>query len=117
MLPLVAGIALVAASATLSIRGARSEGSRRSARLGINAAVSIIALAAILVFLQTLASRHGASFDTTANKRFSLSPQTEKILDRLTKDVVFTCFFKADAPDENRALRPPRGVRRGESVA
>jgi ABC-type uncharacterized transport system involved in gliding motility auxiliary subunit len=99
IVPLVVGIALVAASAALSLRGARSEGSRRSARFGINAAVSIIAFAAILVFLQTLASRHGTSFDTTANKRFSLSPQTVKILDRLAKDVVFTCFFKADAPD------------------
>ena len=98
VVPLVAGIALVVASAAFTFRGARSEGSRRSARLGINAAVSIIAFAAILVFLQTLASRHGVSFDTTANKRFSLSPQTGRILDRLTEDVVFTCFFKADAP-------------------
>jgi ABC-type uncharacterized transport system involved in gliding motility auxiliary subunit len=99
VVPLVAGILLVAASAALNFRGARSEGSRRSARFGINAAVSIIAFAAILVFLQTLASRHGASFDSTANKRFSLSSQTVKILDRLAKDVVFTCFFKPDAPD------------------
>jgi ABC-type uncharacterized transport system involved in gliding motility auxiliary subunit len=98
VVPLVAGIALVAASAVFSSRGAPSEGSKRSARLGINAVVSIIVFAAILVFLQTLVSRHGASFDTTANKRFSLSPQTAKILDRLTEDVVFTCFFKADAP-------------------
>ncbi len=98
VVPLVAGVALVAASAALTFRGTRSEGSRRNARFGINAAVSIIALAAILIFLQTLASRHGVSFDTTANKRFSLSPQTVKILDRLAKDVVFTCFFKADAP-------------------
>lgn len=98
VVPLAAGIMLVVASAVFNFRGARSEGSRRNARFGINAAVSIIAFAAILIFLQTLASRHGASFDTTANKRFSLSPQTMKILDRLSKDVVFTCFFKADAP-------------------
>ncbi|MFA4947575.1 MAG: DUF4350 domain-containing protein [Candidatus Krumholzibacteriia bacterium] len=99
VVPLVVGIMFVAASAVLNLRGARSEGSRRNTRFGINAAVSIIAFAAILIFLQTLASRHGVSFDSTANKRFSLSPQTVKILDRLAKDVVFTCFFKADAPD------------------
>ncbi len=98
VVPLVAGIALVAASAALGFSGARSEASRRSTRHGINAAVSIIAFAAILVFLQTLAARHGASFDTTANKRFSLSSQTVKILDGLSKDVVFTCFYQADAP-------------------
>ncbi len=78
--------------------GARSEGAKRSARLGVNAAVSIVVLAAILIFLQTLAAFHGASFDTTANRRFSLSPQTTKILDRLAQDVVFTCFFKSDSP-------------------
>ncbi|MCX5752607.1 MAG: Gldg family protein [Candidatus Krumholzibacteria bacterium] len=99
VVPLVIGIALVAASAALNLRGARSEGSKRNARFGINAAVSILAFAAILVLLQMLASRHGVAFDTTANKRFSLSPQTVKILDRLGKEVVFTCFFKADAPD------------------
>jgi ABC-type uncharacterized transport system involved in gliding motility auxiliary subunit len=98
VVPLVIGIALVVASAVSSFRGAHGEGSRRKARFGLNTAVSIIAFAAILVFLQTLASRHDASFDSTANKRFSLSPQTVKILDRLAKDVVFTCFFKADAP-------------------
>lgn len=99
MLPLVAGIALVAVSAILSIRGARTEGAKRSARAGINAVVSVVALAAILVFLQTLAMRHGARYDSTSNKRFSLSPQTEKILRGLTKDVGFTCFFKEDAPE------------------
>lgn len=99
VVPLVAGIVLVIVSAVFNFRGARSEGSRRGARFGINAAVSIIAFAAILVFLQTLASRHGGALDTTANRRFSLSLQTMKILDRLGKDVVFTCFFKTDAPE------------------
>jgi ABC-type uncharacterized transport system involved in gliding motility auxiliary subunit len=98
VVPLAAGIVLVAASAALGLRRARSEGSKRSARFGINAAVSIVALAAMLVFLQALASRHGGSYDATANKRFSLSTQTVKILDRLSSDVVFTCFFKTDAP-------------------
>jgi ABC-type uncharacterized transport system involved in gliding motility auxiliary subunit len=97
-LPLAVGVVLVAASAVLNLRGARSEGSRRSARFGVNAVVSIVVFAAILVFLQTLVARHGGSFDSTANKRFSLAPQTEKVLDRLSKDVVFTCFFKADEP-------------------
>jgi len=96
--PLVIGIMLVVASAAFNYRRARSEGSKRNARFGLNAAVSIIAFAAILIFLQALASRHVVSFDSTENKRFSLSPQTVKILDRLSKDVVFTCFFKADAP-------------------
>ena len=98
LLPLAAGLALVAASVVIALRGERTEGSRRSTRLGINAAVSIIALAAILIFLQTIASRHSGRWDTTANKRFSLSPQTAKILDALQRNVSFTCFFKDAAP-------------------
>ena len=98
ILPLMAGLALVSIAAVTNLRGARTEGAKRSARLGINAAVSIIVLAAILVFLQTLSSRHRAQYDTTANKRFSLSPQTEKILGGLARDVAFTCFFKDAAP-------------------
>ena len=98
VIPLIAGIVLVTVSTVLNLRGARTEGSKRSTRAGINAVVSIIALAAILVFLQTLAARHSLWFDSTSNKRFSLSPQTEKILRGLAKDVSFTCFFKGDAP-------------------
>jgi ABC-type uncharacterized transport system involved in gliding motility auxiliary subunit len=98
ILPLLVGVALVVVAVVVNLRGARTEGARRSARLGVNAAVSIIVFAAILVFLQTLSARHNAQYDTTANKRFSLSPQTEKILGALTKDVVVTCFFKEAGP-------------------
>jgi ABC-type uncharacterized transport system involved in gliding motility auxiliary subunit len=99
VIPLVLGVGLVVASAILTLRGERTEGARRSTRAGINAAISIIALAAILVFLQTLAERHSARFDTTSNKRFSLSPQTEKVLRGLARDVSITAFFKSDAPE------------------
>lgn len=114
IVPLLAGLAAVAASALMNLRGARSEGSKRSARLGINAAVSIIALAAILVFLQTILSRHSARYDTTANQRFSLSAQTVKILDELTKDISFTCFFK-EAAAEKTALEDLLNEYAGES--
>lgn len=101
MVPLLAGLAAVAASAVIHIRRAPTEGSKRSARLGVNAAVSIIALAAILIFLQTILSRHSARYDTTANRRFSLSTQTVKILDGLAKDITFTCFFKEAAAEKS----------------
>lgn len=98
IVPLAVGLALVTAAAVTNLRGARTEGAKRSTRLGVNAAVSIVVLAAILIFLQTLSARHNAAYDTTSNKRFSLSPQTEKILAALTRDVDFTCFFKEQAP-------------------
>jgi ABC-type uncharacterized transport system involved in gliding motility auxiliary subunit len=94
VLPLVVGLALVAAAGVLNLRGARTEGARRSARLGVNAAVSIVVLAAILIFLQTISARHNAAYDTTSNKRFSLSPQTDKILAGLTREIDIAAFYK-----------------------
>lgn len=99
-LPLLAGLVLSAASLVLSYREARTEGLRRSARFGIHTGVSILFLAAILIFLQTILARHGASIDTTANKRLSLAPQTKQILDGLTSEIIFTCFYKATTPEK-----------------
>jgi ABC-type uncharacterized transport system involved in gliding motility auxiliary subunit len=101
VIPLVLGIALVVASAVLTLRRGQTEGARRSTRAGINAGISIIALAAILIFLQTMAARHSAHFDTTSNKRFSLSSQSVKIVKGLPKDVRITAFFKSEAPERN----------------
>ena len=43
-----------------------------------------------------LANRHNKSVDTTANKRFSLSDQTEKIVHGLKQDVRVTYFDKTE---------------------
>lgn len=99
-LPLLAGLILSAVSLMLSYREARSEGLRRSARFGIHTGVSILFLAAILIFLQAILARHGASVDTTLNKRLSLAPQTKQILNGLTSEIIFTCFYKATTPEK-----------------
>ncbi len=93
-LPLFSGLALTAVSIVLQARETRTEGSRRTARLHLNVGASVIFLAAIMIFLQTLSSRHNARLDTTSNKRFSLSQQTESILEGLDREIVFSCFFK-----------------------
>jgi ABC-type uncharacterized transport system involved in gliding motility auxiliary subunit len=100
IVPLAAGLALTAYALISSYRRLKTEGLRRSARFGVHAGVSILFLAAILIFLQTIIARHGASFDSTANKRYSLAPQTVSILDGLTSDVILTCFFKATSPEK-----------------
>jgi ABC-type uncharacterized transport system involved in gliding motility auxiliary subunit len=104
VVPLVVGLALIAVSAVIHFRSTRTSGSKRSAQFGISAAVSIVALAAILVFLQTILSRHSVQYDMTTNRRFSLSSQTVKILDGLRQDVAVTCFFK-EASAEKTVLQ------------
>ncbi|HUV36329.1 MAG TPA: Gldg family protein [Patescibacteria group bacterium] len=98
VLPLIAGLILSALSITLSYREAKTEGLRRSARFGIHAGISILFVTAILIFLQTIITRHGATIDTTANKRYSLASQSTRILESLETDITLTCFFKSTSP-------------------
>ncbi|HER44096.1 MAG TPA: hypothetical protein ENO08_06520 [Candidatus Eisenbacteria bacterium] len=94
VIPLLLGLVCTIAAVTLNLRSSRSEASRRSTRLGLNAGASIVFFAAILIFLQTFSTRYNARFDTTSNRRFSLARQTENILADLEREIRFTCFFK-----------------------
>ena len=54
------------------------------------AAVYIVIVLAILVVLNFLANRYNKSYDTTSNKRFTLSDQTAKIAGGLKQNVVIS---------------------------
>ncbi len=47
---------------------------------------------AVLAVVNFLANRHNKSFDSTSNKRYSLSDQTEKIVKGLEQDVKITLY-------------------------
>jgi len=68
------------------------------------AAVYIIVIAAVLVAANWLANRYNKSVDATANKRFSLSDQTEKVVKNLKQDVKITYFDRAGEFDRARDL-------------
>jgi gliding motility-associatede transport system auxiliary component len=57
----------------------------------------ILIVAAALGLANWLANRHNKSVDTTANKRFSLSDQTSKVVHDLKQDVRVTYFDKTDS--------------------
>jgi len=56
------------------------------------AAVYIIVIAAVLAAINVLTNRYDKSYDATANKQFSLSEQTIKVVKGLKQDVQFTYF-------------------------
>jgi ABC-type uncharacterized transport system involved in gliding motility auxiliary subunit len=60
------------------------------------AGVYLIVVLAILVAVNFLANRYNKTFDTTANKRYSLSDQTEKVVKGLAQDVKITYFDRTD---------------------
>ena len=56
------------------------------------ATVYILVVLGVLFGINFLAQRHNKSVDTTTNKRFSLSDQTEKVVKGLKQDVKVTYF-------------------------
>ena len=56
------------------------------------ATVYIIVVAAIITVANVLANRYDKSYDTTSNKRYSLSEQTAKIVKGLKQDAKITYF-------------------------
>ncbi len=99
ILPLALGLVLTIGAFAGGYRSESSEGSRRTVRYGLSAGLSVVAAAAILIFLQTLAYRHTLTIDLTSNRRFSLSSQTVKVLDALETPVHLTGFYKETSPD------------------
>src|ERR1035437_2530941 len=64
----------------------------RQTKYGLNMAVYALLAVAIVVVVNLIANRFVKQVDLTANKRYSLSPQTVKILKGLNKDVDFLYF-------------------------
>jgi ABC-type uncharacterized transport system involved in gliding motility auxiliary subunit len=73
---------------------------------GLNATVLTLAVAGILVFVNLIAARHFVTpFDCTAEGRFTLSPQTTKVLQSLTEDVQATVFLPLGDPDRDEVQK------------
>jgi ABC-type uncharacterized transport system involved in gliding motility auxiliary subunit len=59
------------------------------------AAVYILVIIGVLGAINWLANRYNKSFDSTANKRYSLSDQTEKVVKNLSQDVTISYFDRS----------------------
>ena len=64
----------------------------RQTKYALYAASYVLIVLAILVVANVLADRHNKSFDSTANKRYSLSEQTAKIVKGLKQTATITYF-------------------------
>ena len=77
--------------------------SRRQARYGTLAGASIVIVLGILVAINYLSSRQNKRWDLTANKQFTLSDQTRKILGGLKSPVHVRVFGREDDFDRFRS--------------
>ena len=76
----------------------------RQTRFAAYATIYILVVLAVLVVLNVLANRYDKSYDSTKNKRFSLSEQTVKIVKGLKRDVTVTYFGSEDSFRTGRDL-------------
>jgi len=68
--------------------------SRRQARYGTLAGVSVLVVLAILVAINYIGAKQNKRWDLTANKQFSLSDQTRSVLQKLDSDLDITVFTR-----------------------
>ncbi len=74
----------------------------RQTKYAAYAAIYVLVVIAIIATANVLANRYDKSYDTTANKRYSLSDQTAKIVKGLKQDATITYF---DQPRGFRAAK------------
>ncbi len=76
----------------------REISTRRSTRLGLNSLLMVVLFATILGIVNFLAVRHGVRWDFSETKRFTLAPQTARMLRELSREVKATVFTGDQGP-------------------
>ena len=85
------------------------DGSTTNQIRGVRHAVYILVILCIVSVANVLANRYNKSYDSTSNKRYSLSDQTAKIVKGLTQPVTITYFDKTSRfPDRQGFAGPLR---------
>lgn len=100
LVSLCEGLALVCLIAffVLHFETVKAFSARRSTRMGTNSLLMVALFAAILVIVNLLAARHTIQWDFSETKRFSLSPQTHRVLRGLPREVKVTVFSQERSP-------------------
>jgi ABC-type uncharacterized transport system involved in gliding motility auxiliary subunit len=94
LVSLCEGLALICLIAffVLHFETVKAFSARRSTRMGTNSMLMVALFAGILVIVNLLAARHATQWDFSETKRFTLSPQTHRVLRGLQREVTVTVF-------------------------
>lgn len=76
----------------------------RQSKFTVYTGLYVAIVVAVLVVVNVLADRNNKSFDTTVNKRYSLSDQTEKVVKGLKEDLRAVYFDRTSRFETARAL-------------
>src|SRR5215475_1676476 len=100
----ILGAILVVASLAVKSDEIRSGLGRRSARFGINSAVSVLFLLGILGFVNYLGAQHVKRVDTTSEKIYSLSDESAKVVLQINQDLRIKAFYPGGQDAETREM-------------
>ncbi len=78
--------------------------SARQARFGATAGLYTIVVIAALVLANWLANHYNKTYDTTSNKRYTLSQETQKLVKNLKSDANITYIDKSTGFDSARGM-------------
>ncbi len=76
----------------------------RQARFGATAALYTLIVIAVLVLVNWLANRYNKTYDTTSNKRFTLSQETKKVIKDLKSNATITYIDKSSGFEQARGI-------------
>ena len=97
-----AGLVLVLLYVASQWREIAAQFQKRNTRYGTIAGASVLIVLAIVVLINMTSQRYNKRWDLTANKQYSLSDQSVKLLQSLKAPVKFIVFDKEDAFDRYR---------------
>lgn len=78
--------------------------SARQARFGATAGLYVLVVIAILVLVNWLANRYNKTYDTTSNKRYTLSQETVNVVKNLKQDATIAYIDRASGFDSARGI-------------
>jgi len=82
----------------------RLSASAQQTRFGATALLYTIVVIAVLVLVNWLANRYNKTYDTTSNKRFTLSQETQKMAQNLKADATITYIDKSSGFEAARGM-------------
>src|SRR5262249_60697733 len=102
----MAGMVVALASLLVSARTVSGAFGRRTARYGLNTAVMVVLLLAVVGLVEAVSFRHNARVDLTENRRHSLSAQAIQLLRGLKTEINAAAVLRRHQP-RNRVDADP----------
>ncbi len=100
IIPMTLGLIGILAYIIFCFEEIRNMFNLKSTRYNLNQIILVLSVLLLLIMLNFLSSRHHHRFDLTFSKRFSLAPQTIKILQQLKTPIHLIGFFKTGTSEQ-----------------